>query len=75
MTEQTDVVVSVKPFFLSKPATCRALGDISMDRLEKLMRAGEIVPKTIGGRVVFPVEEVERYASEVPSWEPKRSAS
>lgn len=73
----TDPVVSVtiEPEFLDKKTTCHVLGGISEDKLEQLMRAGEIVPKVIGGRTVFPVAEVRRFASECPSWEPKGKAS
>jgi hypothetical protein len=66
------VRVAIEPEFLDKKTTCLVLGGISEDRLEALMRAGEIVPKTIGSRVVFPVAEVRRFARECPSWEPKR---
>lgn len=74
MTEE--VVVSVEPEFLDKKATCRVLGDISVDQLERFMRAGLIVPKVVGSRtIVFPLAEVRRFARECPSWEPKRAAS
>lgn len=66
------VTVSIEPEFLDKPTTCHVLGGISRERLEGLMRAGEIVPKVIGSRVVFPVEEVRRFARECKSWEPRR---
>ncbi len=65
--------VAIEPEFLDKKTTCQVLGGISVDRLEALMRAGEIVPKTIGRHVVFPIDEVRRFAREYPSsWEPKR---
>ncbi|MEW5810312.1 hypothetical protein ACXYX3_17915 [Mycobacterium sp. C3-094] len=66
------VSVVIEPEFLDKATTCQVLGGISHDRLEVLMRAGEITPKVIGSRVVFPVEEVRRFARECKSWEPKR---
>lgn len=72
---EPDVVVSMEPLFLNKAATCKALGEISLDRLEALMRAGELVPKVIGSRVVFAVDEVRRFANERPSWEPRRSTT
>lgn len=75
MTEQPDALVSIEPEFVDKPTTCQMLGGISSFKLEELMRAGEIVPRVIGKRVVFPVAEVRRFANECPSWEPKRSAS
>ncbi|HXD25370.1 MAG TPA: hypothetical protein VN609_05525 [Propionibacteriaceae bacterium] len=66
-------IVAIEPEFLDKKTTCQVLGGISVDRLEALMRAGEIVPKTIGRHVVFPTDEVRRFAREYPtSWEPKR---
>lgn len=72
MTELPEVVVSIEPEYLDKKTTCQVLGNISVDRLEALMRAGEIVPKTIGRHVVFPIAEVRRFAREHPtSWEPK----
>lgn len=74
MTEQPGVNVSIEPEFLDKKSTCHVLGGISLNRLEELMRAGELVPKVIGSRVVFPVSEVRRFARECPSWEPRRSA-
>jgi hypothetical protein len=51
------------------------LGGLSIPQLEIYMRRGEIVPRRLGKRVVFTVAEVRRFASERPSWEPKRSAS
>jgi hypothetical protein len=74
MTAQPDAHVAVEPVFLSKPATCVALGEISERVLEGLMRTGQIVPRTIGGRVVFPIAEVRRFADACPSWEPRRRA-
>lgn len=64
-------VVSVEPELVDKQTACAMLGGISLDKLEALMRAGEIVPRVIGKRVVFPVDEVRRFAGELPSWEPK----
>lgn len=70
--ESSEAVVSIEPEFLDKKTTCQVLGNISVDRLEALMRAGEIVPKRIGRHIVFPIAEVRRFARECPSWEPKR---
>lgn len=73
VAEVSDTVVTIEPEFLDKKTTCEVLGGISVDRLEALMKAGEIVPKTIGRHVVFPIAEVRRFAREYPtSWEPKR---
>lgn len=72
MTDQPGVVVTVEPEFVDKTTACAMLGGISREKLEALMRAGEIVPQVIGHRVVFRVAEVRRFAAECPSWEPKR---
>lgn len=71
MTEP-QVTVAIEPEFLDKDGTCTMLGGISKDKLEALMRAGEIVPRLIGSRIVFPVTEIRRFAAECPSWEPRR---
>jgi hypothetical protein len=73
VSKQPGVVVSLEPEFLDKATTCQVLGNISEDRLEALMRGGQITPRMIGKRVVFPVSEVRRFARECPSWEPKQS--
>lgn len=75
MTDQSEISIVIEPEFLDKKTTCHVLGGISQDRLEQLMRAGLIVPRVIGARVVFPVEEVRRFARECPSWEPKRASA
>lgn len=74
MTEQPDVQVVIEPEFLDKAATCQVLGGISEDKLDQLLRAGDITAKRVGKRVVFAVEEVRRFAKACPSWEPRRSA-
>ena len=66
------VTVSMEPEFLDKETTCQVLGGISAVVLDRLVRKGEITPKVIGSRVVFPVEEVRRFARDCKSWEPKR---
>jgi hypothetical protein len=66
-----EVIVAIEPELLDKKTTCQVLGGISEDRLEAFMRAGEIVPRLVGKRVVFAVEEVRRFARSRPSWEPR----
>lgn len=69
---EPQVAVAIEPEFLDRPTTCQVLGGISKEGLDRLVKAGEITPKLIGSRVVFPVEEVRRFARECKSWEPKR---
>lgn len=69
------VEVQVRPYFLDKPTTAKALGNISIDKLDELLRAGRIVAKVIDRRVVFEPDEVARFARECPSWEPSQGVS
>jgi hypothetical protein len=69
-----DVQVVVEPPVVDRSTTAQLLGGISIDKLDELVRAGEIAAKTIGKRVVFEVAEIRRFARECPAWEPRRSA-
>ena len=66
-----DITVTIEPELVDKKTACQMLGGISTDYLETRMRAGDIVPRMVGKRVVFAVEEVRRFARECPSWEPR----
>lgn len=74
MSDIADVQVVVEPPFVDRETTAKLLGGISTDKLDQLVRAGEIAAKTVGKRVVFEVSEVRRFARECPAWEPRRSA-
>jgi hypothetical protein len=69
-----DVQVVVEPPVVDRSTTAQLLGGISIDKLDELVKAGEIAAKTIGKRVVFEVSEIRRFARECPAWEPRRSA-
>jgi hypothetical protein len=58
-------------FYETRDNLAQLLGGISVFKLDQLMRAGEIEAKVIGKRVVFDLDEVRRFAKELPSWEPK----
>lgn len=75
MTDLPDVAVTIEPELVDKSTACQMLGGISEDALERHMRSGDIVPRLIGKRVVFRVEEVRRFARQLPSWEPKRATA
>lgn len=70
MTDPQTVVVAVEPAFLDKTTVCSMLGNISIDKLDQLIRSGEIVAQKVGKRVVITPDEVRRFAAECPSWEP-----
>ncbi|MEV5360610.1 helix-turn-helix domain-containing protein [Micrococcus luteus] len=74
MTDLLAVSVQLEPPFVDKNTAAQLLGNISTDKLEQLVRAGEIAAKTVGKRVVFEPDEIRRFARECPSWEPRRSA-
>lgn len=70
MTDSQAVVVAVEPAFLDKTAVCVMLGNISIDKLDQLIRSGDIIAQKVGKRVVITPDEVRRFAAECPSWEP-----
>lgn len=67
-----DVQVVMEPAFLGKEATALALGGISIRKLDEFVRAGDINPQVIAGRVVFTPEEIRRFAATMPAWEPRQ---
>jgi hypothetical protein len=75
MSDQPDVTVVVEPVFVDRETAAQMLGGISIDKLDQLVRAGEIAARRVGKRVVFEPGEIRRFASECPSWEPKKVAS
>ncbi|DAZ90291.1 MerR family transcriptional regulator [Mycobacteroides abscessus] len=74
MTDVDDnAVVQMEPIFVGKKTAARALGEISMNKLNELIRAGRINPRILDGRVMFAPEELRRFAADLPSWEPPDS--
>lgn len=72
-TERVDVVLP--PVLVDKETAAQLLGRISEFKLDELLRAGRITAKRIDKRVVFDVDEVRRFAKDLPAWEPKGVAS
>jgi hypothetical protein len=68
---KAEINVAITPRLVDKRTAALMLGAISIDQLEKLVAAGELGPKKIGTRVVFDVAELERFAAELPSWQPR----
>ena len=65
------VTVALEPVLVDKETAAQALGNISIVKLEELMRAGRINPQIIDRRVVFTPDELRRFAAECPAWEPR----
>lgn len=75
MSDKTDPVdVVVTPVLVDKETAAQLLGRISEFKLDELLRAGRISAKRIDKRVVFDLDEVRRFASELPAWEPKQAS-
>lgn len=75
MRQKPEVEVSIRPVLVDKKTAAMMLGNISVDKLDELLKSGRIVAKTIDKRVCFAVSEVERFATDCASWEPGRAAS
>jgi hypothetical protein len=70
MTEP--VVVQAEPALVDFDTAARLLS-IGKDLLRSEMEAGRIAAQRLGAKkVVFRLEELRRYANDLPSWEPPR---
>lgn len=75
MSDKTEAVeVVVNPVLCDKETTAQLLGRISEFKLDELLRAGRITAKRIDKRVVFDLEEIRRFANDLPAWEPKQAS-
>ncbi len=52
------------PMLVSKKATAKELS-ISQMTLDRLRKEGEILPKKVGGQIMFPLDEIARFLAEV----------
>ncbi|WP_240483010.1 MULTISPECIES: helix-turn-helix domain-containing protein [unclassified Mycobacteroides] len=68
-----EINVGMEPIFVPKKVAAAALGEISLNKLNELIRTGRINPRVLDGRVMFTPEELRRFAAELPSWEPPES--
>jgi excisionase family DNA binding protein len=64
-----DIPVTVRPVLVDKKTAAQMLG-ISLSTVNRMIDNGEIGPVALRGRVLFRVDELERFAAELPSWEP-----
>ena len=62
--------INVEPVLVDVPTACTLAGNISRRKLEQLAKDGRITPKMIDGKVVYPIDEIRRFAQSLPSWEP-----
>ncbi|WP_396929197.1 hypothetical protein [Mycolicibacterium sp.] len=70
MEHNQTAIVTIEPAFVDKPTACQMLGNISIDKLDQLIRCGEIIAQRLGKRVVITPAEVRWFAAACPSWEP-----
>jgi len=69
-TADPGVVLAVEPPLVDFQGACVALA-ISERQLRREMDAGAIAAKVRGRKVLFEPSELRRYATDLPSWEPK----
>ena len=66
MTATTDVVVEVEPLFVTREDAARILC-LSTRELDNLRASSRIVARKHGRKVLFPVEELRRFAASLPA--------
>lgn len=66
-----DIAVTVEPALADKQTACTILGGIAARTLMSLVAEGEINARKLGSRTVFEIDELRRYAAQLPSWEPR----
>ena len=65
------VTIVMEPVFIDRPTARQLLANISDRKLDELIKAGRVNPQMIDGKIVFTVEEIKRFATSCPSWEPR----
>ncbi|WP_197739914.1 helix-turn-helix domain-containing protein [Mycolicibacterium sp. P9-64] len=60
------IAVTVEPLFVTRVDAARMLC-LSTVELDKLRAAGKIVPRRYGRRVLFPLDELRRFAASLPA--------
>ena len=65
ITALTQERTEVKPLFLTRDEVARMLR-ISVTEVDDLRRAGSLLAKKHGRKVLIPTSEVERYADSLP---------
>jgi hypothetical protein len=64
-------IITIEPVLVDVTTACKLLGGISPRKLDDLVLDGHITPKRIGSRVLFTPEELRRFATACPDWQPK----
>ncbi|WNM74133.1 excise [Mycobacterium Phage Nergal] len=65
----TPVVVEVEPLLVTREDAARLLG-LSTKEVDRLRASRHIVPKRHGRKVLFPIDELRRFAAALPADEP-----
>jgi len=68
-TQSDRISVLPTPVLLSRKQAAQVLS-INIDTLDRLVRAGKISAKKMGRLVKFDAAELQRFANELPAWEP-----
>lgn len=63
--KSTEIVVEVEPIFVTREDAARMLC-LSVVELDNLRRAGYVVARKYGRKVLFPLDELRRYAKTLP---------
>ena len=64
------VVVAIEPVTVDKETACRMLG-IGHTQLMGFVVDGDLAAVKLGRRTVFRVDDLKRFAAQLPSWEPQ----
>lgn len=72
MTENFAVSVTVEPALANKQTACLILGGIALRTLMQLVADNELNARKLGTRTVFEIDELRRYAAQLPSWVPQK---
>ena len=70
ITTATPVVVEVEPLFVTREDAARILC-LSVVELDELRAASKIIARKYGRKVLFPVDELRRFAATLPADEPR----
>lgn len=60
----------LSPVLVDRLTACHMLGGITLQYLSELVAKGRLDAKKLGRRTMFEVAELQRFAADLPSWEP-----
>jgi hypothetical protein len=66
MTKATRTVVTIEPLFVTREDAARILC-LSVVELDRLRASSKIVARRYGRKVLFPIDELRRFAASLPA--------